>query len=290
MKEDYLFYIKGIIDYIDCNLDKKIMVDELCEGIPYSKVQLCRIFYYLTGFTVNQYIKTRKLSEAALDLVHSNKSIIEIGMDYGYDSQEAFTRAFKKEFITTPGNYRRKRLLFNNQILRKIKIDRRIKGGKKMIPKIVKKEKFHVVGLKYYGDAIPENAPGLWEELMKRRDEISNIFVPEEWIGLMCTGEEEFIDEKADYIAGVRVTNLEEIPEGMNGYEVPEREYVVFTHKGTLDKLGETYNYIYSQYFRTSKEFVPIGIMEFELYDERYVGDKPESEFDIYFPVERKNL
>ncbi|MDK2951581.1 MAG: AraC family transcriptional regulator [Kosmotogales bacterium] len=290
MEKDYTYYIKNIVEYIDCNLDKRILVDELCEGVPYSKVQLCRIFYYLTGFTFNQYIKTRKLSEAALDLIHTDKSIIEVGMDYGYDSQEAFTRAFKKIFRVTPGIYRRKRLLFSNQILRKIKINRKFQGGKNMEPKKVKKESFYVVGFKYYGNAIPDNAPGLWNELMRKQNEIKNIYKPVEWIGLMCTGEEEFVDEKADYIAGARVTDLSSIPEGMRGYEVPAREYLVFTHKGTLDKLGETYNYIYSQYFPACREYTPTGMMEFEYYDQRFVGDKPESEFDIYIPVEKKKV
>ncbi|HRX66204.1 effector binding domain-containing protein, partial [Mesotoga sp.] len=78
------------------------------------------------------------------------------------------------------------------------------------------------------------NCPKLWRDFMERHTEIENVISTKESCGLMCTGEEDFIDGKFDYIASLAVSDLERIPEGMVGAEVPEATYAVFTHTGKL--------------------------------------------------------
>ncbi|UYO99245.1 helix-turn-helix transcriptional regulator [Oceanotoga sp. DSM 15011] len=67
-----------------------------------------RIFNELTGETLKSYIRKRRLTEASKDLLNCNNSIIDIAFDYGFESQESFTRAFKKVFKVTPGKYRKR--------------------------------------------------------------------------------------------------------------------------------------------------------------------------------------
>ena len=87
-----------------------------------------------------------------------------------------------------------------------------------------------------------------------------------------------------DYIAGLIVENLDNVPEGMITYEIPAQKYAVITHKGTLDTLQKTYNYLYTEWPQKSgMEFS--GGAEFELYDERFMFGSNESEMDIYRPV-----
>ncbi len=285
LKKDYIDCVNCVIDYIEDNLPEDLTVEKLCTSSGYSQVHLQRIFYYSTGQTIGQYIKGRRLSRAAEALSQTTVSILEIAMQWGYESQEAFTRAFKSMYHLTPGKYRRLGLKF--ALTRRKRLTReRIIGGIVMEPRIVSREAFKVVGLKYYGNDPKNNCPQLWQEFMKRYAEIKNAIPISESYGLMCTGEEDYVDGKFDYIASVAVSGLEDIPEGMVGAEVPAATYAVFTHKGKLDRIDDTYEYIYGTWFQNS-EYEPVGSNEFELYDERYTGND-DSEFDIYIPVKTK--
>lgn len=109
-----------------------------------------------------------------------------------------------------------------------------------MEPKIVHKEAFKVVGLKYWGNDPANNCPKLWRDFMERYSEIENVIPSQEHDGIMCTREEDFVDGKFDYIASAEVSSLDKIPVGMVGAEIPEATYAAFTHKGKLDSLQDT--------------------------------------------------
>lgn len=284
----YIDYINSVVEYIECNLKTDLSIDEICSRTAYSKVHFKRIFLYTVGETISQYIKTRRLTEAAKELAKTDHSILEIAMEWGYESQEAFTRAFKKMFYVTPARYRRLGLHLTLKEKKKLipEMVEHLIGGINLEPKIIKKDGFKVVGLKYYGDDPKNNCPKLWENFFKRMGEIENKVGNMESFGLMCTGEEEMSEEKFDYIACIGVTEFGKIPEGMVGAEVPAATYAVFTHKGTLENLPRTYEYIYGTWFPKSG-YEPVGMNEFEYYDQRFTG-KEDSEFDIYVPLKEK--
>jgi len=288
LKEDYIDCVNSVIDYIEENLSSQITLNDLCSRTFYSPVHLQRIFFHTVGETIGQYLKGRRLSEAADKLATTSMTILEIALHFGYDSQESFTRAFKSRYYMTPGKYRRLGLHF--ALTQKKRLYKRdltgLKGGMKMEPKIVHKPAFKVIGLKYYGNDPTNNCPELWRSFMERLPEIENVLPAKESYGLMCTGEEDFVDGKFDYIASVAVSRLENIPEGMIGAEIPEATYAVFTHNGKLDSLQETYKYIYGKWFQNS-EYEPVGMNEFEFYDESFTGEE-DSELYIYIPIKKK--
>jgi len=115
-----------------------------------------------------------------------------------------------------------------------------LEGGIGMEPKIVHKEAFKVVGLKYWGNDPVNNCPKLWRDFMERYSEIENVIPSQEHYGIMCTRKEDFVDGKFDYIASAEVSSLDKIPVGMVGAEIPEATYAAFTHKGKLDSLQDT--------------------------------------------------
>ncbi|HCO69095.1 MAG TPA: AraC family transcriptional regulator [Mesotoga infera] len=94
--------INCVIDYIEENLSEDLTIERLCSKSGYSQVHLQRIFYYSTGQTIGQYIKGRRVSRVAEALSQTTVSILEIAMQWGYESQEAFTRAFKSMYHLTP--------------------------------------------------------------------------------------------------------------------------------------------------------------------------------------------
>lgn len=102
--------IRKSIKYIEDNLDKKIELDELAEKVFLSKYHFHRIFHAGTGEPVAEYIRRRRLTEAARELLSTDNKIIDIALKYQFGSQEAFTKAFKKIYGMPPREFRKSRI------------------------------------------------------------------------------------------------------------------------------------------------------------------------------------
>lgn len=101
--------IQKVVDYIEENLNNELSLDKIAEKAGYSKFHLHRIFSKIVGETIHKYIQKRRLTEAARKLVYTDDSIINIALISGYESQQAFTLAFKKMYKSSPQIYRIKR-------------------------------------------------------------------------------------------------------------------------------------------------------------------------------------
>ena len=98
--------VKKVIDYIEGNLEKEINLDNISKNIGYSKFYLNRIFTEQTGITIYKYVQNRRLTIAAEKLVMTDKPIVQIAYEAGYDTQQSFTFAFKQMYLYTPKTYR----------------------------------------------------------------------------------------------------------------------------------------------------------------------------------------
>jgi AraC family transcriptional regulator len=163
-----------------------------------------------------------------------------------------------------------------------------------MKPKIVTKDEFKIVGLKC-STTLKDNAenrtiPKLWQGFIPRMSEVKNAVNPKESYGICLNDStfdlKEFSDEEEyEYLAGLEVPDFDNMPEGMITRVIPKQKYAVFTHKGSLDKLSKTYDYIYGTWAAKGEEKIA-DADDFELYDERFDAQNPEnSEMDIYVPI-----
>ena len=103
---NYYEKIQSTIDDIESKLTKKIDIVDLAKKAFMSKATFYRVFFYIVGDSLYSYIKKRRLSEAAIELIGTDKKIITIALDYQYESHEAFSRAFKSFFGCTPREVR----------------------------------------------------------------------------------------------------------------------------------------------------------------------------------------
>ncbi len=273
--------------YIEQNLNRDIKAVEVAKEAAYSLFHFHRIFLAATGNTLKAYIRMRQMTQAARTLIETDTRIIEIALDAGFDSQEAFTRAFKKAFGLPPGKYRRQKRHYPS--VYKNRFNLCLKGGCAMTPVIKEKEGFKVVGIRYFGGNESNEIPGVWDDLLERADEISHLDNSVHFYGLCTVPEADTNGQESDafeYIAGRAVTRLDDIPEGMVAREVPDGKYAVFTHRGSLDNLKETYAYIYGEWTRQVGNEIINGAYDFEFYDENFdpSGSKT-SELYIYIPV-----
>ncbi|MBD5393692.1 MAG: helix-turn-helix transcriptional regulator [Lachnospiraceae bacterium] len=98
--------VQKVIDYIERNLEKEINLDDIAKNIGYSKFHLNRIFTEQTGITIYKYLQNRRLTIAAEKLVNTDKPITQIAYEAGYDTQQAFSFAFKQVYLYPPKTYR----------------------------------------------------------------------------------------------------------------------------------------------------------------------------------------
>lgn len=107
--------IQKLLLYIEENLDKDLSLAKLAKEFSYSKFYIARTFQENTDITLYQYIQGRRLSEAARKLVETEKPIVEIAYEAHYNSQQAFTLAFKKVYLCSPQSYRKNKVFYPKQ-------------------------------------------------------------------------------------------------------------------------------------------------------------------------------
>lgn len=155
------------------------------------------------------------------------------------------------------------------------------KDKKKMEPIIEKKEAFTVVGLPYRGQAEGNNEiPELWETWNRRASEVQNISGPAFGLCKEVDSHGDF-----DYLAGMRVSNAEDLPEGMTSWNVPEATYAVFPAE--LPKIHEAWDYAYLTWLPQSNFERESGIA-FELYEDDFNPDTGEVTMYVCIPVRGK--
>ncbi len=104
---EYTREIKAAIDFIEQHLNSQIRADDVAAAAGFSKYYFHRIFRSETGRSLYKYIQRRRLAQAASLLLNSNMQVIDIALALCFESQEAFTRAFKKCYGLPPGQYRK---------------------------------------------------------------------------------------------------------------------------------------------------------------------------------------
>ncbi|MFR1708270.1 MAG: helix-turn-helix domain-containing protein [Clostridium sp.] len=108
--------ILKIVEYIERHLEEGLDLDKIAEISGYSKYHISRVFNDRVGETIHQYIKKRRITEAARNLVFTNKPIVDIAFSTGYESQQAFSLAFKKLYMESPQTYRKNKVFWPIQL------------------------------------------------------------------------------------------------------------------------------------------------------------------------------
>ncbi|HCC0721304.1 TPA: helix-turn-helix domain-containing protein, partial [Salmonella enterica subsp. enterica serovar Paratyphi A] len=99
--------IRDLLIWLEGHLDQPLSLDNVAAKAGYSKWHLQRMFKDVTGHAIGAYIRARRLSKSAVALRLTARPILDIALQYRFDSQQTFTRAFKKQFSQTPALYRR---------------------------------------------------------------------------------------------------------------------------------------------------------------------------------------
>jgi AraC family transcriptional regulator len=272
------------IDYIEDNLTESITMEDISKIAMSSPYHYQRMFYLLTGFTVYEYIRNRRLSKAASELITTDTKVIDIALKYGYESSEAFSRAFKKMHGATPTNIKKNKLSI--KAFPKLVIQIKLKGDVPMDYRIEKKQAFSFSGITR--TICTENGtnfidiPKFWQEVIqdgslnKLRKNVNSDMC----IGA-CMPMDSKIDKEFDYVIGI-FTDHE--LEGYSNFNVPSTDWAIFEVKGPVgEKLQETWKRIFSEWFPATG-FAHDNLPELEVY---YGGDtnNPDYITEIWIPI-----
>ena len=104
--------VAACVNYIEDNIYTKITLDDIAGQAGISKYHLHRMFKSLTGESFVDYVHSRKLSASINELIHTNMRIIDIALEYGFDYEQSYIRAFRKKFGHTPLKVRVENLSF----------------------------------------------------------------------------------------------------------------------------------------------------------------------------------
>lgn len=166
---EWIKSIQRAIDYIEAHLTEEISLEETARTAYSSPFHFQRVFSIMCGFTVGDYIRMRKLSLAAEELMHSDKKVIDIAFKYGYDTPESFTRAFTRFHGVTPKEVRNGA---NAKSFSRLSVKLILTGGSTMDYRIEKLDAFSII-CKRRQVSKPQNATAtediskFWEECTK---------------------------------------------------------------------------------------------------------------------------
>ncbi|PPA91232.1 GyrI-like domain-containing protein [Brevibacillus laterosporus] len=295
----YVKEIEVAIDYMEQHLDKPLQADEVARLVNFSYYHFHRIFYECTGETIGDYIRKRRLTEAAVCLLQTERSILEISLDYQFDSQASFSRSFKKQFGVSPYFFRKQRL--QPISLQKMPlVDKRLEHRLQQISlqpsfERIKTERL-VIGVKEINNLHENQFKQIWERYFQREREIANkqmICNPEVRYGI-CTAEVPLslhhLTELTTFygIAAIEVKEIVEVPEGMVAHTIQPGEYAVFRHQGPGSELRSTYDYIWGTWF-PSVDFELDARDNFEVYGAEFTHIEDEDSIILlYIPVRNR--
>lgn len=291
---DYYERIQRSIDFIERNLTEEFTLQQVAEQAYFSLYHFHRVFQGLVDLSVKEYIRRRRLTCAAEELVETRNRVLDIALKYQYETAESFTRAFKKMFHVTPGQYRKAPWCvapYSKINLLELRTQLR-RGGMAVEPRFVTREEFQVVGV-VIQTTTDQNQnlqaiPAFWEEQMAagvvgKLANLPGVVNPNANMGICFS--DDMTSEEFYYMIGVEVHELEQIPEGMECKVIPASKYAVFTAKGLMpNSVQQAWQYIYQTWFPESG-YERGETPDFELYDERCTQDET-CEVEIWIPIQ----
>jgi AraC family transcriptional regulator len=285
-----LQHVQAGVDYIEAHLDQELALSVVARKAGISQWHFQRIFKALTGETLKTYIRSRRLAQSLKQLLTTERRIIEIALEAGFESQEAFTRAFKLAFGLTPGEYRQigKKSMF----LEKVQFDEayltHLGSQPTRSPELVEQAKLTIIGLttRFYGvdsekNNVAKQLPPLWEAFLARLSEIENT-VPCTCYGVVLPSADD--PEVLAYCAGIEVETVDNLPEGMQVVTVPSATYARFTHHGPVKNIDHTVNYIYGTWLSQSGRRHTYG-PDLEVYGNQFHPTADSSVMEYAVPV-----
>lgn len=288
------------ITYIEDNLHRNITVEDVADHIYMSSMYLQKGFQIFTGFTIGEYIRNRRLTLAADDILNTDRKIIDIAFEYGYDTPESFTKAFTRFHGVSPLQMRKNKLESNTFLPMKISIN--IQGGNKTMDYVISSMfPFKLIGFERIINIETqyEEVPKFWDEIQEKfidpvyashkpanpiEQAVMDNFIGE-YGACLCSGS---ADGTFRYIIAGRYTGGE-VPEGMVLIDVPGHQWAKFRCTGALPEAIQNVDAkVFTEWLPNNPDYEIADNISIEWYS--CDGENTSSDYQsaVWVPVVKK--
>ena len=289
---DWITGIQRALDYTEEHLTEALDYESVAKQACSSAFHFQRMFSMLCGFSLGDYIRMRRLTQAAEALLGTGDKVIDIALRYGYDTPESFTRAFTRFHGITPTEARRGGTI---KSFSRLSVKLILSGGSTMDYRIEKKDAFQVICKKKLvnkpqGETATADISAFWNECQKngsidaickygRFDHVNGI------LGICFSAE--MADSGFPYGIGAEYNGAPLNGEALDIVEIPAYTYAVFSCKGKMpDAFIKTYRQICTEFFPQSNYEYGSGV-ELEVYPSADVQN-PDYTCQIWIAVKEK--
>ena len=267
------------IDYLETVLDDEIDEKKVTQLSGYSYSMFSRLFSILTETTLSEYLRSRRLTEAAVILRNTDEKIIDVAFKFGYESSDSFGTAFKNFHGFTPSEVRNGKLF---KLVSRVQLALSVRGGRSMNITIQKKKTFTVAGVNE--QSINSSlCPSVWDKLYEKysHDELASLGNGQR-VGI-CHDVEN--PSTINYMAGYIVTGADKARSmGLDVLEVEEAEYAVVELVGSVPEcIHNGWKYAMEVFF-PEHGYIHSGKPDFEYY---YEGDMHSNDYkmELWIPI-----
>lgn len=282
----YNFYqISEALKYIDMHLDEPIDLEKLSKKFFLSPFYFHRLFSSIVGKSLAAYIRDRRILHACSQLCNTEKTILDIALDSGFNSSQAFSRAFNEVLGLSPSEYRKQGgqpvIVTADELI--MKFTNRLNGGIFLNPNIIKRDSLIIAGT--YGEG--NKTWDVWNafETLSIEKPLNNI--------LSTDGYEIRVYEKeiCTVYVGYPVSDKNVDP-AYSIFELPSSKYASFDIY--VSQGYESENNAMNEWLKTNNEGYTERLLNgnlhycVEFYDERFSGNESDSIVEIWIPIEKK--
>ena len=263
---EWLKNLSNAIEYIEDNLDKEISYEEAARIACCSTYYFQRLLSYVAGVSLSEYIRKRRMSQAAFELQRTDKKVLDVALKYGYTSLTSFNRAFQSVHGITPAAAKNKGNTLN--AYPPIRFSVKITGGNAMPYHIAETGVIRIVGIRTsLTEDMEENqriVPKFWKTTLDE-NQFSDICLlsnenPKGILGISVYRDP---DNIFYYIAAA---TSKKAPTGMYQYEIPATTWVVFENDGHFkENVQDVFKRFYTEWLPFSG-YEYAGLPDIEVY------------------------
>lgn len=266
--------------YIESHFAREMSLEEIATIGGVSRYHMSRAFGATMGRPIMQYVRGRRLTEAARSLSNGAPDILTVALDVGYGSHEAFTRAFRDQFGVTPEMIRAQGNLNNIELVEPIKMDETLIANLEP-PRFVNSKALLIAGVgARYGCDSSAGIPAQWQRFLPHfgntPGQIGRVAY-----GVVCNSDDE---GNFDYICGVAVPDFSALPADFTHVRIPEQRYAVFSHRDHISAIRRTMSTIWSKWLPESGHQV-VDAPLFERYAEDFDPTTGNGGVELWLPI-----
>ncbi len=280
---EWIERLNKTISYMEEHLTEEISYDELARMACCSTYHFQRMFAYIAGIPLSEYIRRRRMSLAAVDLQSGEGKIIDIGMKYGYSSPTAFNRAFQSVHGIAPSIAQKGGTPVKSYPPISFKIA--VKGGEELNYRTEEKASFRIIGVSQPLDKeIEKNfmvVPQMWQKAAT--DGTLNKIIPlmnQQPMGVLGVSA---CNDKEEWKYFIAVSSSSEIDNSLEEYVVPGCTWAIFSGTGTNRSIQELEQRVVTEWLPTSGyEFADAPDVEV------YLNSDPDNaQYEVWLPIRK---